>query len=195
MAEARIIKKYSNRKLYDTVESRYITLDDIANLIQSQVEIKVIDNESGEDLSRQTLAQVVLEQEKKKKNLLPIPELKELIHKGSGSFMEYVRKSLGAGADAISYAEAEIDRLFRRLVERGQLTDEEARKLFKEMVGRFGQGRQYLESKFEERVQQALGTVHISSATELERLEERVEHLEARLVELSEQLQALTGGD
>lgn len=63
--EPKIIKRYTNRKLYDTVESRYVTLDEIAAMIRAGAEVKVIDNRTREDLTSITLAQIIFEQEKK----------------------------------------------------------------------------------------------------------------------------------
>ncbi|ANO51488.1 polyhydroxyalkanoate synthesis repressor PhaR [Woeseia oceani] len=63
MTAARIIKKYPNRRLYDTEESRYITLADIRNLVLSKVEFTVIDKKTGDDITRTILLQVISEQE------------------------------------------------------------------------------------------------------------------------------------
>ena len=63
MRAARIIKKYPNRRLYDTQESRYITLADIRNIVVSQTNLMVIDKKSGEDITRSILLQVISEQE------------------------------------------------------------------------------------------------------------------------------------
>ncbi len=63
MSESRIIKKYPNRRLYDTVESRYITLADIRRLVLERVEFAVIDKKSQADITRSILLQVIAEQE------------------------------------------------------------------------------------------------------------------------------------
>ena len=63
MPEARVIKKYPNRRLYDTEESRYITLADIRDLVVDQVDFVVIDKKSGDDITRTILLQVISEQE------------------------------------------------------------------------------------------------------------------------------------
>ncbi|MDJ0700511.1 MAG: polyhydroxyalkanoate synthesis repressor PhaR [Woeseiaceae bacterium] len=63
MPEARVIKKYPNRRLYDTEESRYITLSDIRDLVVDQVDFVVIDKKSGDDITRSILLQVISEQE------------------------------------------------------------------------------------------------------------------------------------
>lgn len=63
MPQERLIRKYSNRRLYDTVGSRHVTLDDLRQLIVSGEKIKVIDDKSGEDLTRSVLLQIIAEQE------------------------------------------------------------------------------------------------------------------------------------
>ena len=65
MAETRIVKRYANRKLYDTQRSRYVTLEQIAEMIRSGEDVKIVDNNSKEDLTSITLAQIILEQEKR----------------------------------------------------------------------------------------------------------------------------------
>lgn len=63
MPQERLIRKYSNRRLYDTAESRHVTLDDLRQLIVAGEKIKVIDDKSGEDLTRSVLLQIISEQE------------------------------------------------------------------------------------------------------------------------------------
>ena len=72
----RVIKRYANRKLYDTQQSCYVTLEQIAKLIQQGAEVKVVDNNSKEDLTSITLAQIIFEEEKKKRSFLPLSFLK-----------------------------------------------------------------------------------------------------------------------
>ena len=76
--EPKVIKRYTNRKLYDTVESRYVTLDEIAEMIKGGTEVKIIDNRSKEDLTSVTLAQIIFEEEKKQSQM-PLALLREII--------------------------------------------------------------------------------------------------------------------
>ena len=71
MVEARLIKRYANRKLYDTHDKRYVTLEQIAQLVRDGEDIKVIDNESTKDLTSVTLSQILVEQERKREGGLP----------------------------------------------------------------------------------------------------------------------------
>lgn len=79
----KLIKRYTNRKLYDTERSCYVTLDEIAEMVRGGDEVSIIDNRSGEDLTTVTLAQIVYEAEKKDKRLLPLQSLRLIIQSPS----------------------------------------------------------------------------------------------------------------
>ncbi len=78
--EPRVVKRYSNRKLYDTVESRYVTLPQIADLVRKGEDVRIIDNNTKEDLTSVTLAQILYEEERKQSSTLPLTALKDLIN-------------------------------------------------------------------------------------------------------------------
>ena len=77
----RVIKRYSNRKLYDTHDSRYVTLDQLADLVRQGEEIRVVDKTTDRDLTSATLAQIIFEEEKKQPKL-PVERLRQIIRTG-----------------------------------------------------------------------------------------------------------------
>lgn len=79
---AKVIKRYQNRKLYDTQDSCYVTLEDIRDMIKQGEDVQIIDNATKEDLTSVTLAQIILEEERKQKGLLPINTFKQIIQSG-----------------------------------------------------------------------------------------------------------------
>jgi polyhydroxyalkanoate synthesis repressor PhaR len=89
MAEKRIIKRYTNRKLYDKQESRYVTLEEIARLVREGEDVAVIDNETEEDLTAVTFAQIILEEEKRKTNFISVPFLRKLIRSGEARVQDF----------------------------------------------------------------------------------------------------------
>ncbi|MFN7262344.1 MAG: polyhydroxyalkanoate synthesis regulator DNA-binding domain-containing protein [Pseudobdellovibrionaceae bacterium] len=91
----KIIKRYQNRKLYDTQQSCYVTLDDIAKMIRGNEEVMVIDNKSKNDITAATLTQIIFESEKKASQYAPLFTLREIIQNGNGSISSYLAK-LGA---------------------------------------------------------------------------------------------------
>ena len=94
------IKRYPNRKLYDTEAKRYVTLDSIALMIQEGRDVQVIDHETGEDLTNLTLSQIIFEQEKKGSGLLPRSLLTNLVRAGNDTFDQVRRTLLGGGEGA-----------------------------------------------------------------------------------------------
>ena len=79
MAEPVIIKKYANRRLYNTETSTYITQSDLAGIIRGGQNVEVVDAKTGEDLTRQTLAQIIFEEESKGAAMLPVNFLRQII--------------------------------------------------------------------------------------------------------------------
>jgi polyhydroxyalkanoate synthesis repressor PhaR len=96
--ERHLIKKYANRKLYDTRTSRYITLEGIAQLVRDGHEIKVVDRDDGRDLTQVTLSQVVLEEEKRGPARL-VDAGGEMLHDRGQALLDYVRKTLNVPTD------------------------------------------------------------------------------------------------
>src|SRR5256886_11977910 len=95
--EPKVIKRYTNRKLYDTVESRYVTLDEIALMIKGGAEVKIVDNRSKEDLTSVTLAQIIFEEEKKRSQM-PLGVLREIIRHGGEAVTGFYQEKAGTVA-------------------------------------------------------------------------------------------------
>lgn len=112
--EPKIIKRYTNRKLYDTVESRYVTLDEIAAMIKEGTEVRIVDNRTKEDLTSVTLAQIIFEEEKKK-NQMPLSVLREIIRHPGESISGFIQKEVTPRVASIrEEAEQRLDKLLRR---------------------------------------------------------------------------------
>jgi polyhydroxyalkanoate synthesis repressor PhaR len=91
----RVIKRYSNRKLYDTKDSRYVTLLQIADMVRLGEEVQIIDNNTKEDLTEVTLAQIIYEEQKQKASTsrnVPLQTLKDLIHQRTEKVLSDLRE-------------------------------------------------------------------------------------------------------
>jgi polyhydroxyalkanoate synthesis repressor PhaR len=89
----RVIKRYSNRKLYDTKDSRYVTLLQIAEMVRAGEEVQIIDNNTKDDLTEITLAQIIYEEQKAHSRNVPLQTLKELIHQRTEKVLGELRES------------------------------------------------------------------------------------------------------
>ena len=109
------IKKYANRKMYDASTKQYVTMDDIAELVESGEAITVIDNASGEEITQEILSQLVgrvLDGQAKK---LPVSVLVGLMRKGSGGLVDFSKKYISLWRGALTYADDELDKVSSRL--------------------------------------------------------------------------------
>lgn len=168
----KIIKRYGNRKLYDTQLSRYVTLEEISHMIRKGEDLKVIDNKTKEDLTAVTLTQIMLEEEKNKKNILPLSLLKNLIQQGGGSIYELVQR----GKDSFLSMRMEAEEQLLKLLGRGQDAVEEGPALLKEWL--FGQpkGLDQIQKRIDERIR-----VVFQRLSGLEDLERQIQELENKI--------------
>jgi polyhydroxyalkanoate synthesis repressor PhaR len=129
-----VVKRYPNRKLYDTEAKSYITLEGISGLIRQGKEVQVIDHASGEDLTAVTLTQIIFEQEKKRSGFLPMGVLTGLVQAG-GDTMSTLRRSLASPLELARHVDEEIEQRLQALVSRGELAAEEGHKLSEKLLG------------------------------------------------------------
>jgi polyhydroxyalkanoate synthesis repressor PhaR len=94
MADEHVIKKYANRRLYDAKSSRHVTLDDLRQLIVQGERVKVVDDKSGDDLTRSVLLQIISEQEHFGRPILTIPVLEALIRFYGNSMQDFMTRYL-----------------------------------------------------------------------------------------------------
>lgn len=104
----RLIKRYESRKLYDTEESRYVSLEEIASWIRQGQEVKVVDNATSNDVTSQTLAQIILDEGRRGTSFIPSELLHELVRMGEKAVTTGVEQ-MAHGLDRL--VQASIDRL------------------------------------------------------------------------------------
>jgi polyhydroxyalkanoate synthesis repressor PhaR len=183
MAEGiRIIKKYQNRKLYDTQDSCYVTLDGIAKMLRDNQDIVVIDNNSKEDVTALILTQVLYEQEKSHQSVLPVAILKNIIRAGSNNLFEFMQKFVMGALDGHLKARDEISLHVERLASKGDLTTDEAQTLLQQIQTMSTVYRDMIDDKIEERINQRLPEIQsgVSLGTEFQQISQRLEALESR---------------
>ena len=96
-----IIKKYANRRLYDTESSSYITLERLAEMVRQKREFKVVDAKTGEDLTRGVLTQIIMDEESRGSTMLPLNFLRQLISMYGDQMQSVVPQYLEASLDAL----------------------------------------------------------------------------------------------
>jgi polyhydroxyalkanoate synthesis repressor PhaR len=177
MADTRIVKRYANRKLYDTQRSRYVTLEQIADMIRSGEDVKIVDNNSKDDLTAITLTQIIFEEEKKQ-SFLPLSALRNIIQSGATNITQFT-----------SQAGERVRGIFKREPgengENGEMTAEEsAPHPIREFLERSQQTFDEWQKKVDERIRSTM-----EALSPLSGLEKEVRTLTQRLSELEKRLE------
>jgi polyhydroxyalkanoate synthesis repressor PhaR len=188
-----IVKRYPNRKLYNTDAKRYVTLDQLAELIHSGDEVQILDHHSGEDLTAVTLTQIIFEQEKKQGGYLPRSVLTGLIQSG-GQTLANLRKSLASPLDLFHHVDLEIERRINSLIEQGKISAEEGEQLSDLLNSEAPHGSEpsTLSDAHLERILTARG---VPSQEDLQQLNENLDELVVKLDQLSKEPERSTPSD
>ncbi len=203
--EPKVIKRYTNRKLYDTVESRYVTLDEISEMIKAGSEVRIVDNRSKEDLTSVTLAQIIFEEEKKRSKM-PLGMLRDIIRHSGETLSGFLQTQVGQAGQKLQSIKEEAEVLRDRILRR----EESAKAALaaapgpeasdaaaaappkpnaidqaKEMVAQSQRAVEDWQKRLDERVRQAVENVTslAALAKDLASLEKRIAELERRLDE------------
>lgn len=180
----RIIKRYPNRKLYDTEAKQYIRLDEIATLIREGQDIQVTDHSSGDDLTALTLSQIIFEQEKQQSGFLPRSILTNLIQAG-GDKISSIQRNLISPRDFLQHVDEEIKSRVNSLIAQGELLEAEGERLIQKLVPqRTREGD--VDAIDDENIKRLLGDRNIPSKEEVEDINQQLDVLAAKLDELSE---------
>jgi polyhydroxyalkanoate synthesis repressor PhaR len=110
----KVIKRYQNRKLYDTHQSCYVTLDEIADMIMRGEEVAVVDNRTKKDITSSTLTQIIFEKQKRSKVTIPVITLRDIIQLGGGTFSGFLAKSVESGSSVLNRAKEDLEKAFGR---------------------------------------------------------------------------------
>jgi polyhydroxyalkanoate synthesis repressor PhaR len=175
----RQIKKYANRKLYDTVEKRYISLRGIAALVRDGEEVQVLDNETGEDITTVVLSQILREQERAG-SLLPRPLLTALVRRGSGG-LAHLRGSLRSSFQALKTLEDDLDQRLEALAQRGEISLSEAQELREEMATRARERQAAAEERILEEIEGSLTRLGVPTGTDVEALSQTLAEIETKV--------------
>jgi polyhydroxyalkanoate synthesis repressor PhaR len=103
-----IIKKYANRRLYDTESSTYITLERLAEMVRQKREFQVVDAKSGEDITRSVLTQIIMDEESRGSTMLPVNFLRQLISMYGDQMQSMVPQYLEASLDALQRNQSQM---------------------------------------------------------------------------------------
>jgi len=184
----KLIKRYTNRKLYDTERSCYVTLDEIAEMVRDGEEVQIIDNRTGDDLTTVTLAQIVYEEEKKDRRVLPLQTLRMIIQQ-PGEFLQRLSKPV---TDFRDQTQQQVERLRTR----AQAQQEELVTPVRDFVENVQRTVDEMQERLDQRLKDTVDALtHVPDlSAEMASILDRLSSLERENRELRARLESLESG-
>lgn len=178
------IKKYANRKLYDTFDKRYLTMDRLAELIKSGKEVNIIDNETGDDLTSQIVSQLLARQETDTDKSVPSSVLVQMLRKGRGTLFGYGKKYVSLWQSALTMPKEEIEKLVHNLIKDNEISESEGNNLKKEIIGFANNLKSWIMESIDQRVAEVLKMMNFSTKDQVNDLSDRVDVLTKMLKDM-----------
>ena len=189
------IKKYSNRKLYDTTDKRFISMDEIAELIKAGEEISIHNHRTGQDLTASIVSQLLGRKIGNFDTEVPSKVLFQLLRKGSKGLVGSTRKYFGFWQNALTMAEDELDKFVNVFVKDSDISKDEGRRFKKEIIRHSEQLKNWINDQIDEGVTQKLKKMNLATKRQLSNLKTREQEfagkIETVVQELSDRIEAL----
>jgi polyhydroxyalkanoate synthesis repressor PhaR len=184
-----IIKKYSNRKLYDTKEKKYVNLSEISRLIRERAEVKVIDNETKEDITSLILARIIVEQEKSKKIMLPsILSPLKILKTGGENMFKLGRKMFLGGLGIVSLTKERAKEIAQELIKKGELSQSESKEFVVDLLDKAEKEKDRLIEKIKPEIDKRLERMNFASKKSVDNLEKKIDDLGNKIDQLFQKI-------
>ena len=195
MEQMHRIKKYSNRKLYDTTDKRFISMDEIAELIKAGEEISIHNHRTGQDLTASIVSQLLGRKIGNFDSEVPSKVLFQLLRKGSKGLVGSTRKYFGFWQNALTMAEDELDKFVNNFVKDSHISKDEGRRFKKEIISHNEQLKNRINDQIDESVSKKLKKMNLATKRQLSNLKTREQEfagkIETVVQELSDRIEAL----
>jgi len=181
------IKKYVNRKMYDTKDKKYVSLEQVARLIKSGEEVSIIDNKTGEDLTAAIVSRLIGQDKKEKDRVVSPRIMMQLLRKGGDTLTDYAKKYTSLWQNALTMAEDEVDKVVGTLVKDKELSKAEGSRLKKEIAGYTDSLKNLIGERVDRHMNEALAAMNLASRDQVDALTAKVDKLSREVARLKKQ--------
>jgi polyhydroxyalkanoate synthesis repressor PhaR len=175
------IKKYANRKLYDTTDKRYVSRTRLSELIREGEDIIIIDNETGEDLTASIVSSLIATTRGKAGGTVPSGVLIQLFRKGGNVLTDYAKKYVSLWQRSFVMAEDEIDNMVKGLVKNKEISRSEGNRLKNEIIGYTSSIKAWISDTIDKRLKEVLSISNLATKNQVSELSARISILEKKL--------------
>lgn len=180
------IKKYANRKLYDTTDKKYISRTGLSELIRQGQDIVIIDNETGEDLTASIVSGLIATTRGKAGGSVSSSVLIQLFRKGGNALTDYAKRYVSFWQRSFTMAEEEIDDMVKGLVKSKEISQSEGIRLKKEVIGFTTALKGWISDTIDRRLKELLAGTNLATKDHISELNLRISTLENKLKALED---------
>lgn len=175
------IKKYANRKLYDTTDKKYISRARLSELIKQGKDIHIVDNETGEDLTASIVSSLIATTRGKAGGTVSSGVLIQLFRKGGNALTDYAKRYVSLWQRSFVMAEDEIDHMVKGLVKNKEISKSEGTRLKNEIIGYTSSIKEWISDTIDRRLKEVLSATNLATKDQVSSLTERIHILEEKL--------------
>ena len=175
------IKKYANRKLYDTTDKRYVSRARLSELIKQGKDIHIIDNETGEDLTASIVSGLIATTKGKAGESVSSGVLIQLFRKGGNALTDYAKKYVSVWQRSFTLAENEVDHMVKRLVKNKEISRSEGNRLKQEILGYTESIKSWISETVDNRLKELISATHLATTEQISELNARLLILENKI--------------
>ncbi len=175
------IKKYANRKLYDTTDKKYISMVRLSELIKLGEDIVIIDNETGEDLTASIVSSLIARTSGKTEKKVSSGVLIQLFRKGGNAITDYAKRYVSVWQRSITMAEDEIDSMVKSLIKNKEISKSEGSRLKNEIIGYTASLKNWISETIDNRLKEVLDAMNLATKDQVSSLSSRINVLEKKL--------------
>ena len=181
------IKKYANRKLYDSTDKKYISMNRLSELIKKGEDVVIIDNETGKDLTASIVSSLIARAKDQAEETVSSGLLIRLFRKGGVTLTDYTKKYTSLWHKSFTMAEDELDTLLNKLIKDREISKSEGNKIRTDIIGFTKAMKLWISNTIERRITEVLDAMNLATKDHVNQLERRITLLEKKLENYEQQ--------
>ncbi len=175
------IKKYANRKLYDTTDKKYISRVRLSKLIKQGQDVEIIDNETGEDITASIVSSLIATTKGKAGATVSSGVLIQLFRRGSNAVTDYAKRYMSLWQRSFVMAEDEIDNMVKGLVKNKEISTSEGNRLKQEIIGYTAVIKSWISDTIDRRLKEVLSATNLATKDQVSELRAHIDMLEKKI--------------
>ncbi len=175
------IKKYANRKLYDSTDKKYISMNRLSELIKQGEDILIIDNETGKDLTASIVSSLIARTKDLAEETVSSGMLIRMFRKGGAALTDYTKKYTSLWQKSFTLAEDELDSLVKKLIKDKEISKSEGSRIRTDIIGFTKAMKTWISNTIDKRIDEVLNVMNLATRDNINELDARIVLLENKL--------------